>query len=159
MGDHQTCFPSSCAVLRACLCAHLSVISSNHVFVSFHLCTFQPPMEGHHTSSSFGGAAMHAYAQVCSINVQSKCAPNNSSTRLNSTDGLWNIYAHTKVNDTNEKFTTYTTVLFEGPSRSTIHLHGNGESYTSSPSIGYDGDTIEETQVLWMMDMMGKSPQ
>ena len=51
------------------------------------------------------------------------------------------------------------TVLFEGPSGSNICLCGNRESYASSPSIGYDGDTIEETQVLWTMDVMGKSPQ
>ena len=160
MGDHQTYSPSSPALSSARLCARLSVISSNHAFVSFHLRTFQPPMESHHIFSSHGGAAMRAYAQVCSIDVPSKRAPDNSSPRLSSTDSLWIIYAHTKVNDTTEKFSTlHTTVLFEGPSGFIIRLCGNGESYASSPSIGYDGDTIEETQVLWTTDVMGKSPQ
>ena len=48
----------------------------------------------------------------------------------------------------------HTTDLLEGPSGSTIHLRGNGESYTSSPSFGYDGDTINDTQLLWTMDML-----
>ena len=79
---------------------------------------------------------------------------------MNSTDSLWIIYAHTRVNDTNVKFSTlHTTVLFEGPSGSIIRLRGNGESYASSPSISYDGDIIEETQVLWTIDVMGKSSQ
>ena len=79
MGDHQTYSPSSRAPSHARLCAHLSFICSNRAFVNFHLCTFQPPMESHHTFPSYGDAAMRAYAQVCTINVPSKHAPDNSS--------------------------------------------------------------------------------
>ena len=55
-------------------------------------------------------------------------------------------------------FTLHMTVLFEGPSGFIIRLSGNAKSYTSSPSIGFDRDTIEEAQVLWTMDVMVKSP-
>ena len=42
--------------------------------------------------------------------------------------------------------------------RSPFHV-SHVQSYTSSPSIGYDRDNIEDTQVMWMIDIMSDSPQ
>lgn len=86
MRYHQTCPSLRHAVLHACLHACSSVIGSNRALVNFPLRTFQSPMEGHHTSSSLGGAAMRSCPQVCSTDVCFKCAPKNSSSQLNPTD-------------------------------------------------------------------------
>ena len=159
MRDHQTCSPLSSAISCGRLRACPSVVDSNCAPMHFHLCTFQPTMEGHHNSSSCGGAAMHTCSHVRLTNLPPKCAPTNSSSQLNTTNSFHNACTdstHAAINKTCNFCsnlchvipTKYTTNLLEEPSGSTIHLPGNGESYTSSPSFDYDGDTINNAQVL-----------
>ena len=106
--------------------------------MNFPLRTFQSLMEGHHTSSSLGDAAMRVCPQVCLTDVCPKRAPKNFSSRLNPTNDYQNIYVdftHAKANKRNiccsdfchEISTKQTTDLYEGPSGSNVNIHTNGE--------------------------------